>query len=647
MAQSLRNLQIFRNGELLTGSVADVKALINGAFADGIIVLKDGEPISIRYKETNESTEIKSLFGVAYVNGENKSILWNESGITIETDPKENAYVTLNYDVDDSGNYTLTVGTHTVAIEDAKSAEGETPAVNGLATALDVKTYVDNQLSAFSPDAITAVNGEDENDSDYVKINAETTKGVVNLSTTVTIAESIENADTDNNGLVTAVQVKDAIDTAVNAIVIPELPEYTITPLKNAEEGYLKTYQLFKGTEAVEGSIINIPKDYLVKSASIKTVETENVPEEGYKVGDKYFDFVINIKDATTEDQHLYINAKDLVDTYVAGDDISITDNNTINVSLSNAITPNTTVGFVSPSNPIPAGASLEDVLRKILVKEVLATKVSPTNSLTVSGAAEREVGTALGTITLTPNYTDGYYISSDTTVYTNAQFNTNNNTTNGKLNAGCESGAVTYYKGTATITDQVDKTEGFQYVDNETTTKNTTYSFQITTAYEASTVNECKTSSGAVQEISIDGGTTSKSDAKTVKFYHKTYVNSIQGLVWDAAKGYLVKDGVQYVPETTLKDTMSTDGELLTSTTQNKTENPQIPAASSLCVIVPKDVTFTVYSTSDSSQSNLFNQFKKYSTTNQLNIEYDIYIYCNNGDAAFTVTGLTYSNIE
>ena len=449
MVQSLRNLQIFRNGELLTGSVAVVKGLINDAFTDGTIVLKDGEPISIRYKETNESTEIKSLFGVAYIpeNG-TPSILWNESGITIDTNPQDNAYVTLNYDVDASGNYTLTVGTQ--------------------------------------------------------------------------IAESIEKADTDNNGLVTAVQVKGAIETAVNGIVIPELPEYTITPLDDTDEGYLKTYQLFKGGEAVEGSKINIPKDYLVKEASIKTVETENVPEEGYKVGDKYFDFVINTKDATTEDQHLYINAKDLVDTYVAGDDISITENNTINVSLSNAITPNTTVGFVSPSNPIPAGASLEEVLRKILVKEVLATKVSPTNSLTVSGAAEREVGTALGTITLTPSYTDGYYKSSDTTVYTNAQFNTNNNTTNGRLNAGCQSGNVTYYKGTATITDQVSETDGFQYVDNTTTTKNTTYSFQITTAYEASTVNECKTSSGAVQEISIDGGTTGKSDEKTVKFYHK-----------------------------------------------------------------------------------------------------------------------------
>lgn len=636
MAQSLRNLQIFRNGELLTGSVAYVKDLINTAFTGGKIVLNDGEPISIRYKETNESSEIKSLFGVAYVPANGiPSILWNESGITIDTDPKDNTYVTLNYDVDESGNYTLTVAAQiadTIGSEDGK---------DGLVTASLVKTYVDDQLSAFSPDAITAVEG---GTTDFVSVSVsdKDTDGKVVVTADVTTAETI-----DNEGLATASLVKSYVEDKITEIEIPTVPEYTIEALKTATTGYLKSYQLTKDGAGI-GEVINIPKDYLVKSASIIDVTEENKPKEDLIPG-KYIDFVINTQDNDGNIEHLYINVTDLVDTYVAGKDITITDNNTINVSLSNAITPNTTVGFVSPSNPIPAGASLEEVLRKILVKEVLATKVSPTNSLTVSGAAEREVGTALGTITLTPNYTDGYYKSSDTTVYTNAQFDENNkpDAKDGRLKAGCAKGDVTYYKGTTIITDQVSEEEGFQYVDNTTTTKNITYSFQITTAYEASTVNECKTSSGAVQEISIDGGTTGKSDAKTVKFYHKTYVNSIQGLVWDAAKGYLVKDGVQYVPETTLKNIMSTNGELLTSTTQNKTDKTQIPAASSLCVIVPKDVTFTVYSTSDSSQSNLFNQFKKYSTTNQLNINYDIYIYCNNGDAAFTVTGLTYSNIE
>ena len=579
MAEKFRSLQIFRNDVpfvLDTLGLDGLKGYIQGLLEgeNPKLSLNDGEPISIRYKKSQDDDSVHCINGIAYNNGANTTILWDE--LNIITQPQnsiENEFVTLSHTVNLDGTITFTVSNQL----------GDFNNVKGLATTEAVKSYVE-----------------------------------------------------------------DAIETAVESIVIPELPEYTITPLENAEEGYLKTYQLFKGTEAVEGSIINIPKDYLVKSASIKTVETENVPEVGYKVGDKYFDFVINTKDATTtEDQHLYINAKDLVDTYVAGDDISITDNNTINVSLSNAITPNTTVGFVSPSNPIPAGASLEDVLRKILVKEVLATNVNPTNSLTVSGDAQREVGTALGTITLIPSYTDGYYKSSDTAVYTDAQFNTNNDTTNGRLNAGCTPGDITYYKGNTTITDKVDETDGFQYVDNITTTKNETYSFQITTAYEASTVNECKTSSNAVQEISINGGTTSKSDEKTVKFYHKTYVSPIQGLVWDAAQGCLVKDGVEYVPSDALKNAMSESGAFLTTKTQNQTQTYTIPGTSSLCVIVPQNVTFSTYSTADNNKTNLFVNFKKYETTNNLGINYDIYIYTNNGSAELAVTGLTYSSIE
>lgn len=640
MAEKFRSLQIFRNDVpfvLDTLGLDGLKGYIQGLLEgeNPKLSLNDGEPISIRYKKSQDDDSVHCINGIAYNNGANTTILWDE--LNIITQPQnstENEFVTLSHTVNLDGTITFTVSNQL----------GDFNTVNGLATTDAVKTYVENQLSAFSPNAITAVEGG-VTDFVSVSVNDKDTDGKVVVTADVTIADSIESADENNNGLVTAVQVKEAVETAVGSIVIPELPEYTIESI-DVENDSLKTYQLFKGGVAVEGSKINIPKDYLVKSASIIDVTEENKPKEDLIAG-KYIDFVINTQDNDGNVEHLYINVTDLVDVYVAGKDISITDNNAINVSLSNAITPNTTVGFVSPSNPIPAGASLEDVLRKILVKEVLATNVNPTNSLTVSGDAQREVGTALGTITLIPSYTDGYYKSSDTAVYTNAQFNTNNDTTNGRLNAGCTPGDITYYKGNTTITDQVDETDGFQYVDNTTTTKNETYSFQITTAYEASTVNECKTSSNAVQEISINGGTTSKSDEKTVKFYHKTYVSPIQGLVWDAAQGCLVKDGVEYVPSDALKNAMSESGAFLTTKTQNQTQTYTIPGTSSLCVIVPQNVTFSTYSTADNNKTNLFVNFKKYETTNNLGINYDIYIYTNNGSAELAVTGLTYSSIE
>ena len=258
MEQSLRKLQIFRNGELLTGSVAEVKNRINQALGKDI-VLKDGEPISIRYKEP-ESNDIKSLFGVAYVpeNG-TPSILWTPNPSDLETAGDD--YVTLNYVVDESGNYTLTVGANTKSIKNASEDS------NGLATALDVKSYVEEQ-----------VNG---------------------------------------------------------------IPEYTIRETTTNPTEHLKSYQLFKGDTPVEGSVIDIPKDYLVKSASVETVNDSDKAENGkfynnedFKVGDKYIDFIINTKDSESSGgEHLYINVTDLVDVYTEGNGISI-DGNQISVKI-------------------------------------------------------------------------------------------------------------------------------------------------------------------------------------------------------------------------------------------------------------------------------------------------------------------------
>lgn len=166
MAQ-LRNLQLFRNGSLLTGSIETVKGLIETALSAGTITLSDGEPISVRYKENDETDVVKGLFGVAYNNGTNTSILWNDGAITIDTTPKNDAFVTLNYTVDGNGNYTLAVaektqtlathtiteykvigGTDTITVEEYNALtedekENYEPVYeDGLATALDVRKYV-------------------------------------------------------------------------------------------------------------------------------------------------------------------------------------------------------------------------------------------------------------------------------------------------------------------------------------------------------------------------------------------------------------------------------------------------------------------------------------------------------------------------
>lgn len=110
---------------------------------------------------------------------------------------------------------------------------------------------------------------------------------------------------------------------------IPAAPEYSLVKAETAVDGFAASYNLTKAGVNV-GDTINIPKDYLVKSASIKTVETVDTPVAGYKVGDKYIDFVVNTTDGTGNESHIYLAVNELVDVYTAGDGIEVGADNKI-----------------------------------------------------------------------------------------------------------------------------------------------------------------------------------------------------------------------------------------------------------------------------------------------------------------------------
>lgn len=114
----------------------------------------------------------------------------------------------------------------------------------------------------------------------------------------------------------------------------PVAAEYVITKQASADEGYAATYQLFKDSTAV-GDKINIPKDFLVKGASIKTVTVADQPYEGAKVGDKYIDFEINVKSGSATTEHLYLPVQELVDAYVGDNQgIVLGANNTFSLKI-------------------------------------------------------------------------------------------------------------------------------------------------------------------------------------------------------------------------------------------------------------------------------------------------------------------------
>lgn len=85
------------------------------------------------------------------------------------------------------------------------------------------------------------------------------------------------------------------------------------------QSDYAKVYKIYQCATQNDESVstlkgtINIPKDLFIKSASVETVVTPDVPYSGAAVGDKYIDIEVQNQQA-----HLYVPCNALVDEYTA-----------------------------------------------------------------------------------------------------------------------------------------------------------------------------------------------------------------------------------------------------------------------------------------------------------------------------------------
>jgi hypothetical protein len=107
----------------------------------------------------------------------------------------------------------------------------------------------------------------------------------------------------------------------------------TVEKQSSAESGYAATY-VVKENGVQKGEKINIPKDYLVKAAEVKTVTTADTPITGYTVGQKYIDFTVNTVGGDGNASHLYILVDELMQPLKSGNGIIVGDDNTISVSV-------------------------------------------------------------------------------------------------------------------------------------------------------------------------------------------------------------------------------------------------------------------------------------------------------------------------
>lgn len=111
----------------------------------------------------------------------------------------------------------------------------------------------------------------------------------------------------------------------------------TVAKDATATTGYAASYTISVNDTPL-ATKIDIPKDFLVKSATLETVTTADVPYSGAVVGDKYIDFVINAKDASETAEHIYLPVNDLVDVYNAGNGLSLDPStNTFSVTVDTA----------------------------------------------------------------------------------------------------------------------------------------------------------------------------------------------------------------------------------------------------------------------------------------------------------------------
>lgn len=265
--------------------------------AEDVVLSSDAKVDTFVLKTGNKWVDING-------SGKTVNIGHSLSGVTAGTTGAANSVPVVT--VDEAGHVT---GIESTAI---------TPAAIGAATKAEVET---------AQNAATAA--QESADAKVASVGATANGGIAIGGTATAPTVGIKLDPTTGNAA--------TLGAAGLMVTIPEVtvPEYTIKKLATATTGYLASYQLEKdGAKA--GEVINIPKDYLVKSAEIKTstgtADPSKLPE-----GSKYIDFVINTYDTasgTGTESHIYLDVQSLVDVYTAGNGIEISEANAISAKV-------------------------------------------------------------------------------------------------------------------------------------------------------------------------------------------------------------------------------------------------------------------------------------------------------------------------
>lgn len=190
-----------------------------------------------------------------------------------------------------------------------------------LAVTDNVKAYV-GSVSGDIETKINTVSGNVENKINEVSEKVETQINTVSGYLETAIKEEA-SARTDADKA-----LSDRIDAIESGSVVTV--EKLGTPSSSA---YAASYVVKQNGEQV-GTAIDIPKDYLVKSATIEVCKTADTPVQGLQPDDKYIDFVVNAKDGEGEKSHIYLPVADLAHVYSAGNGVEISSGDVVSAKV-------------------------------------------------------------------------------------------------------------------------------------------------------------------------------------------------------------------------------------------------------------------------------------------------------------------------
>lgn len=201
-----------------------------------------------------------------------------------------------------------------------------------------VKNRIENSKPIVSGESTHATNP-------YVDVTE--TETVTSNGSHYTYAISLHNvaSTTDVNaakealygGAIPATNAKTLTGLAQEISDLSSASNVTVEKLDTAVTGYASTYVIKQNGNQV-GVSINIPKDYLVRSGSVRIATADDVAQNPSLVAgqSKVLDFVVNAIDSSGSNTHIVIPVNDLVDVYTAGNGIAISDANIVSVKIDN-----------------------------------------------------------------------------------------------------------------------------------------------------------------------------------------------------------------------------------------------------------------------------------------------------------------------